>query len=44
MDSSSTIEEGSDVCLWLDTSRLHLFDPRSGTNLTLNATAGTAAA
>ena len=44
MDSSSTIEEGSDVGLWLDTSRLHLFDPRSGTNLTLNATAGTAAA
>jgi multiple sugar transport system ATP-binding protein len=42
LDPASTIREGSDVGLWLDTSRLHLFDPRSGTNLTLNGTAETA--
>jgi len=43
MGSSSTIEKDSDG-LWPDTSRLHLFDPRSGTNITLTGTARTAAA
>ena len=43
MDSSSTIEKHCDG-LWLDTSRLHLFDPRSGTNITLTGAARTAAA
>ena len=34
LDAESEIREGQETALWLDPSRLHLFDPRSGENLT----------
>jgi multiple sugar transport system ATP-binding protein len=40
LDPASKVVEGTDVGLSLDTSRLHLFDPLSGANLTLDATVG----
>ncbi len=33
LDASSRLREGSEARLWLDTSRLHLFDPASGERL-----------
>ncbi len=33
LDASSGIKRGDEVELWADTSRLHLFDPTSGANL-----------
>jgi multiple sugar transport system ATP-binding protein len=33
LDSSSRITEGGDSELWMDTSRLHLFDPDSGARI-----------
>jgi multiple sugar transport system ATP-binding protein len=36
LDPSSRITDGQSAKLWLDPSRVHLFDPRNGTNLTLN--------
>jgi multiple sugar transport system ATP-binding protein len=33
LDSSSRIAEGNDSELWMDTSRLHLFDPDSGARI-----------
>jgi multiple sugar transport system ATP-binding protein len=33
LDSSSKLGEGSEGKLWMDTSRLHLFDPNSGERL-----------
>jgi multiple sugar transport system ATP-binding protein len=35
LDPSSRIRDGEAAELWLDPSRMHLFDPRSGENLTL---------
>jgi multiple sugar transport system ATP-binding protein len=35
LDPSSRIRDGASAKLWLDPSRVHLFDPRTGTNLTL---------
>jgi multiple sugar transport system ATP-binding protein len=35
LDAASTIREGEKANLWLDTDKLHLFDPTSGRNLTL---------
>jgi multiple sugar transport system ATP-binding protein len=34
LDTESTITEGSDADLWLDPSRVHLFDPETGENIT----------
>ena len=34
LDTDSRIAEGRDADLWLDPSRMHLFDPESGDNLT----------
>jgi len=33
LDAASRIREGEKTELWLDTSRLHLFDPDTGRNL-----------
>jgi len=35
LDAASPIREGEKVELWMDTERIHLFDPDSGGNLTL---------
>ncbi|MET0325668.1 MAG: ABC transporter ATP-binding protein [Ilumatobacteraceae bacterium] len=43
LDPACRFAEGTDVGLSLDTSRLHLFDPLSGANLTVNATVGASA-
>jgi len=34
LDAESRVSEGEDANLWLDPSRMHLFDPASGENLT----------
>ncbi|WP_131736870.1 ABC transporter ATP-binding protein [Actinomadura roseirufa] len=34
LDASSLIAEGTEAALWIDTSRIHLFDPATGENLT----------
>ena len=34
LDTASRIKAGEDAELWFDTSRMHLFDPASGENLT----------
>jgi len=34
LDPSSRIRDGEQATLWLDPSRMHLFDPRTGENLT----------
>jgi multiple sugar transport system ATP-binding protein len=34
LDAESRVSEGQDADLWLDPSRMHLFDPESGANLT----------
>jgi multiple sugar transport system ATP-binding protein len=34
LDAESRVSEGEDADLWLDPSRMHLFDPASGENLT----------
>ncbi|MEI2785219.1 MAG: sn-glycerol-3-phosphate ABC transporter ATP-binding protein UgpC [Candidatus Nanopelagicales bacterium] len=39
LDPLSRISDGETVTLWLDTSRIHLFDPKTGENLTRVATA-----
>jgi multiple sugar transport system ATP-binding protein len=40
IDSSSRIREGRDAEFWLDTRKLHVFDPTTGENLTRDAEAG----
>ena len=40
VDSSSRLRGGDDAELWVDTSRIHLFDPETGENLTRDAEAG----
>ena len=37
LDTATTIREGQDTELWLDARAMHLFDPGSGRNLTLEA-------
>src|SRR4051812_40546444 len=39
LDPASRVNDGEAADLWLDPSRMHLFDPRSGDNLTLGETA-----
>jgi multiple sugar transport system ATP-binding protein len=34
LDSASRIKEGEPAELWVDPSRMHLFDPATGENLT----------
>ncbi|MEZ5123460.1 MAG: sn-glycerol-3-phosphate ABC transporter ATP-binding protein UgpC [Solirubrobacterales bacterium] len=43
LNADSTVARGSQARLWLDTSKLHLFDPQSGENLTRREAAATAA-
>ncbi|MFB0835864.1 ABC transporter ATP-binding protein [Arthrobacter halodurans] len=42
LDAASRIRGGHPAELWLDTRRLHIFDPSSGDNLTRDAAAGEA--
>jgi multiple sugar transport system ATP-binding protein len=37
LDANSRIGKGEEAEIWMDASHLHLFDPSSGENLTLNA-------
>ncbi len=39
LDASSRLREGSPARLWLDTGRIHLFDPQSGERLVAGAAA-----
>jgi multiple sugar transport system ATP-binding protein len=34
LDADTRVAEGTDAELWLDPTRMHLFDPESGENLT----------
>jgi len=34
LDTDSRVRPGEEAELWIDTSKLHLFDPASGDNLT----------
>ena len=36
LDGASRITEGQDAGIWVDGSRIHLFDPASGENLTVD--------
>jgi multiple sugar transport system ATP-binding protein len=40
IDATSRIREGRDAEFWIDTRKIHCFDPASGDNLTLDAEAG----
>ncbi|MEI4272683.1 sn-glycerol-3-phosphate ABC transporter ATP-binding protein UgpC [Klenkia sp. LSe6-5] len=40
IDATSRIREGRDAEFWLDTRKVHVFDPESGENLTRDAEAG----
>ncbi|WP_026536591.1 ABC transporter ATP-binding protein [Arthrobacter sp. H14] len=42
LDASSRLRAGRESELWLDTRKLHLFDPETGENLTRDAEAGAA--
>ena len=37
LDGSSRVAEGDEAEIWVDTSRIHLFDPGTGENLTIDA-------
>ena len=37
LDAESRVAEGEEAELWLDPSRMHLFDPETGENLTLGS-------
>jgi multiple sugar transport system ATP-binding protein len=39
LDSSSRIKEGDEADIWVDSAKLHLFDPSTGENLTLDESA-----
>jgi hypothetical protein len=34
LDADTRVAEGADAELWLDSTRMHLFDPETGENLT----------
>ena len=40
LDATSRIREGREAELWVDTRRMHFFDPESGDNLTRDEEAG----
>ena len=42
IDATSRIREGRDAEFWIDTRKVHCFDPASGDNLTRDAEAGAA--
>jgi multiple sugar transport system ATP-binding protein len=42
IDSTSRIREGREADFWLDSRKVHVFDPSSGENLTRDAEAGAA--
>ena len=42
IDSTSRIREGREADFWLDSRKVHVFDPHSGENLTRDAEAGAA--
>src|SRR5690606_27021416 len=44
LDATSRIPEGSTAQLWLDLRKVHVFDPASGTNLTVAQSSGNGAA
>ncbi|MDQ6688734.1 MAG: sn-glycerol-3-phosphate ABC transporter ATP-binding protein UgpC [Actinomycetota bacterium] len=35
LDGNSTIQKGEEATIWVDSSKIHLFDPKTGENLTL---------
>ncbi len=37
LDPASKVREGEEAQLWVDTTRLHLFDPETGDSLTYQA-------
>ena len=39
LDGSSRIKEGEEAEIWVDSSKMHLFDPGTGENLTLDSSA-----
>jgi multiple sugar transport system ATP-binding protein len=42
LDSASRVKEGDEAEIWVDTSKIHLFEPSTGENLTLDtSSAGT---
>jgi multiple sugar transport system ATP-binding protein len=43
LDAATTLREGQEADLWVDLRPMHVFDPESGRNLALEATAGAAA-
>ena len=40
IDSTSRIREGREAEFWLDSRKVHVFDPQTGENLTRDAEAG----
>jgi multiple sugar transport system ATP-binding protein len=42
IDSTSRIREGREAEFWLDSRKVHVFDPSTGENLTRDAEAGAA--
>jgi multiple sugar transport system ATP-binding protein len=42
IDSTSRIREGREAEFWLDSRKVHVFDPQTGENLTRDAEAGAA--
>jgi multiple sugar transport system ATP-binding protein len=34
LDAASSVKEGEEAELWVDASKLHLFDPETGNSLT----------
>ena len=36
LDGASMVKEGDEAEIWVDTSKMHLFDPESGENLTID--------
>jgi multiple sugar transport system ATP-binding protein len=39
LDSSSRIKEGDEATIWVDSDKMHLFDPSTGENLTVDTSA-----
>jgi multiple sugar transport system ATP-binding protein len=39
LDGSSRIKEGDEATIWVDSDKIHLFDPTTGDNLTVDSSA-----